>query len=397
MMDQPTGTPMKVAAIAVLAGLVILAGCSGGFGPTLPSPNGEILAGQLCGTVTNSEDVPIAGAQVYIGLQEGTEASERIATDENGRFCVSGLPAGTYAMTVAAAGYATEYRIINVTGENQTEDVVMDERTEINPSECSVITAAAGTVDDAGGTVHITGTVTNTDADTVVVFQDGNPALTGLTDMQPEAVVAGARSFDYLAFLHPGTNVFRVLVSNAACTVISDPISVDWTPPAGSDFYFRVTLSWDTPTSDPDLHVWSPAPDEEHSAYWNMTINAGRLDVDDTEGFGPENFTNHTLVPGRFHVAINSYDLDEDSVYRVTVRVVTGGLAANSVVRIFGPHTFTTDNGQGYPVQPPNWWRPFDVVVAADGTVSVVPPDDATLLRNPSGTPAQAAAADSGK
>ncbi len=396
-MKQMIRSTAGLAAVTVLAGLVMLAGCDGGFGPTLPSPDGDVLVGQLCGTVMTGDEVPIPDAYVYIGVQQGSEAVERIETDENGRFCISDLAPGTYAMTVAADGYATEYRIISVTGENQTEDVVMDTPTQGNPTDCPVITAAAGTVDDTAGTVHITGTVTNTDADTVVIFQDGNPALTGLTDMQPDAVVPGPRAFDFLAFLHPGTNVFRVLVSNAACTVISDPINVEWTPPQGSDFYFRVTLSWDTSTSDPDLHVWSPAPDNEHSAFWNMAINAGQLDVDDTEGFGPENFTNGTLVPGRFHVAINSYDLDEESVYHVTVRVVTGGLAANSLVRTFGPHTFTTDDSETYPVQPPSWWRPFDIVVSADGAVSVVAPDNATLPENPSGTPAQAAAADSGK
>jgi hypothetical protein len=63
----------------------------------------------------------------------------------------------------------------------------------------------------------------------------------------------------------------------------------------------------------------------------------------------------------------------------VTVRVVTGGLASNSVSRVFGPHTFTTDNGEDYPVEAPNWWRPFDIVVTADGNVSVVGADNLVI------------------
>lgn len=372
-----------LAALTVLAGLVT-AGC-GGFGPTLPSPDGEVIEAQFCGRLITEEGEPIAGGYIYVGLQQGQEQLARVETDADGRFCIPGLAAGTYVLTAGAEGYATEYRIINVTGESQSEDVVMDQLVEGNPTECPVITASATSLDEVAGTVHITGTVTNTDDSVVAVFQDGAPALTGLSGSPGP----GARDFDFLAFLHPGTNVFRVLAANASCTVASDVINVEWTPPQGSDFYFRVTLTWDTPTSDPDLHVWSP--DNQHSAYWHMAIDAGQLDVDDTEGFGPENFTNDTLVPGRFHVAINSYDLDRDPTYNVVVRVVTGGLAANSLVRSFGPHTFTTDNHQGYPVEPPNWWRPCDVIVEADGTVSVVAPDDSELVMNPSGASAAAA------
>lgn len=394
-MSKLTHVLTGLAALAVLAGLVA-AGC-GGFGPTLPSPDGEVepppSGAEFCVLVTDSEDAPIEGAYVYIGIQQGNEVLQRLETDATGRVCLDDLAAGSYALTVGMEGFATEYRIIEVTGEAQEEEVVMDTPVEGNPTDCPVIVAEATDFNETAGTVHITGTVTNTDDSVVAVFQDGNPTLTGLDG----SAGAAPRAFDHLAFLHPGTNVFRVLASNAACTVITDPINVQWTPPQGSDFYFRVTLSWDTPTSDPDLHVWSPAPDNEHSAFWNKSINAGQLDVDDTEGFGPENFTNDTLVPGRFHVAINSYDLDEETAYRVTVRVVTGGLAANSLVRTFGPHTFTTDDNETYPVQPPNWWRPFDVVVTADGNVSVVAPDNSDLPENPSGTPAQASSADHAK
>jgi len=399
-MKQTTSALIGLAAIAVLAGLVVLAGCSGGFGPTFPSPDSGMLVGQLCGTVMTSDEVPIADAHVYIGVQQGSEGPERIETDETGRFCVSDLEPGNYALTAGAEGYGTEYRVINVTGQNQTEDVVMNEPVADNPADCPVITAAAGEVDQVVGTVDITGTVTNTDADTVAIFQDGDPALSGLEDMQPVAVVMGPRSFDHVAFLHPGTNVFRVLASNAACTAISDPITVEWTPPAGSDFYFRVTLSWDTPTSDPDLHTWSPDPDDEHSAYWNRPINAGQLDRDDTEGFGPENFTCNQLAPGRFRIAVNSYSLDQDDHSSCTVRVVTGGLADNSIVRTFGPHTFSAANGEdGYPVTGDTdcWWRPVDIELGPNGEVTLLEPDRTALVRNPSGTPAQAAAADSAK
>lgn len=373
-----------LAAVVVTAAL--LTGCSGGFGPTLPSPDEgggpPPLAGDICGTVTDGEGAPIAGALVTASNGEDEWTA---TTDANGEYCLDGVASGAIGMTVGAAGFETEYRTLDFDGEATTLNVTMDAPVEGNPSVCPEVTLASANFSETGGTVEITGTVSNTDADSVILFQDGQPSITGLTG------TADPMTFTQLVFLHPGANVFVAMVGNATCTVLSEPLTVNWTPPQGSDFYFRVTLTWNTPTSDADLHVWSP--DNQHSSFWNKAINAGQLDVDDIEGFGPENFTNDTLVPGRFRVAIDSYDLDEETTYDVVVRVVTGGLAPNSVMRTFGPHTFTTDDGETYPVQPPNWWRPFDVVVAADGAVSVVAPDNAELPEYPSGTLAQASAA----
>ncbi|MGD9497201.1 MAG: carboxypeptidase regulatory-like domain-containing protein [Armatimonadota bacterium] len=385
--------------LAAITMAVLFTGCGSSYGPTLPSPDeADGPVGRLCGTVTDSEGAPIANAYVYVGLRE--DPLERIETDAQGRFCLPDLAPGTYAMTTAAAGYATQYQVLSVTGETQTVDVVMDETVETNPTDCPVITVEAGEVSETAGTVQISGTVTNTDADVVVLFQDGEPTLTGLTEIAVSAVSVEARAFNQLVFLHPGTNIFRVLASNATCTVISDPVNVQWTPPAGSDFFFRVTLTWDTPTSDPDLHTWSPEPDNQHSAFWNKTINAGQLDVDDTEGFGPENFTCKTLVPGRFRIAVNSYSLDRDNHASCTVRVVTGGLASNSVVRTFGPYRFTAANNEGgYPVtgNTDYWWRPTDILVSEEGEVTLVAADNFSLVRHPSGTPAQASGTASAK
>ncbi|MFO8081020.1 MAG: hypothetical protein R6V07_12030, partial [Armatimonadota bacterium] len=177
---------------------------------------------------------------------------------------------------------------------------------------------------------------------------------------------------------------------NAACTIVhpEQPLELKWTPPEGGEFVFRVTLSWDAET-DADLHTWAPDLDE-HSSYHNQAISGGQLDRDDVEGFGPENFTATEIQEGRWRIAINSYSIRDIDSYDVNVRVVTGGLAANSLSRTFGPHTFTTDNGEDYPVEPPSWWRPVDIIVAEDGTVSVASPDGTTL---PAGVSATAASA----
>lgn len=360
--------------IASLIVLVVIAGCSGGFGPTLPSPDagdGPPPPGErFCVTVVDGDGAPIEDAYVYIGVAQ--TPLERAETGPDGQVCFDDLAAGQYGMTTAAAGFRTDHQVVEATaGESVT--VVLDDRTEGDQTECPVVTIDDPTSDfnEAAGTAVISGTIQNHDSTSIVIYHNGQPTVTGLES---------DGSFSQLFFLTPGVNRFQVLVGNAACTVRepATPVELNWTPPEGSDFVFRVTLTWNEGTSDPDLHTWSPDL-AGHSAYHNMAITGGQLDRDDTEGWGPENFTATQIIPGRWRVAINSYDLDQATRYGVTVRVVTGGLAANSLSRVFGPHTFTTDNGEGYPVEPPSWWRPMDIIVAADGTVSVAAPDNEVL------------------
>ncbi|MFW5866719.1 MAG: hypothetical protein ACOCX2_02810 [Armatimonadota bacterium] len=379
----------RFAPLAVLVVLVVLiAGCSGGFGPTLPSPEGEVepppqppTTDQFCVNVENSDGEPIADAYVYIGVSEQEELT-RAETGAEGQVCFDDLETRQYALTAAAEGWATVHRVVSVPAEGGSVTVVLDDPVESNPTDCPVVSVddPATELDEAAGTTLLSGTVENADSDSIVVFHNDEPNVVGLE---------ADGSFEQIFFLTPGTNTFQVLVGNAACTVRAPetPLELDWTPPEGSDFVFRVTLTWNEGTSDPDLHTWAPNLDD-HSSFRNRTITSGNLDRDDTEGFGPENFTATQIEEGRWRIAINSYDLDEASSYDVTVRVVTGGLAANSVSRVFGPHTFTTDNGEGYPVEPPSWWRPVDIEVAADGTVSVVSPDDEMLPESVTATSA---------
>ena len=376
-----------VAVVAV--GMLLLVGCEGGYGPTLPSPDGGggVGPGQLCITVLDGNGDPLEDAYVYVGTSQ--TPLQRSETGSDGVVCFENLAAGQYAMTVAAVGWATDHSVVEVTGEDGSVTVTLDQPVTAGPTECPVATLEANDLDEDAGTVMIEGTVTNTDSDTVLILQDGQPVVVELG--QPVAVQVGAGgSFSQLFFLRPGVNRFQVVVGNAVCTHRrpEEPLGVTWTPPAGSDFLFRVTLTWNAQT-DPDLHTWMPNL-SEHSSYWNEEISAGELDVDNTTGFGPENFTARQIAEGRWRVAINSYSMGSVERYAANVRVITGGLAQNSLVRTFGPHTFTTSNGEDYPVEPPNWWRPFDIIVSADGNVSVVSPDNIVINEDADVTAASA-------
>ncbi len=72
----------------------------------------------------------------------------------------------------------------------------------------------------------------------------------------------------------------------------------------------RVVLSWDSDSTDLDLHVVSP--DGQHVFYGNRVApNGGALDVDVTTGFGPEIFAIPAPPAGTWHVYVNYYGAGE--------------------------------------------------------------------------------------
>ena len=67
---------------------------------------------------------------------------------------------------------------------------------------------------------------------------------------------------------------------------------------------FTATLTWNT-TADMDLHVIEP--NGAHVYYGTPTGTTARLDVDDTNGFGPENIFVNSAAAGAIKVHIVHY------------------------------------------------------------------------------------------
>lgn len=68
----------------------------------------------------------------------------------------------------------------------------------------------------------------------------------------------------------------------------------------------RATLTWDTNGTDVDF--WITDPNGEKCYYANSTTDSGlTLDVDDTDGYGPENITTSTIIPGDYLVQVHYY------------------------------------------------------------------------------------------
>jgi len=96
----------------------------------------------------------------------------------------------------------------------------------------------------------------------------------------------------------------------------------------------RVVLAWNTDNTDLDLHVVTP--DGQHAWYGHRDLNnGGALDVDVTDGYGPEIFSTPVALPGLYYVYVNYYGgFGADAqgkptvtVARVTVITDEGGLS----------------------------------------------------------------------
>jgi K319-like protein len=146
---------------------------------------------------------------------------------------------------------------------------------------------------------------------------------------------------------------------------------------AGNVDGLRVEMFWDTAT-DMDTHLLNPTGTrwftDNDCYYSNCNVSNGhnlewgaagdddnpRLDIDDIDGFGPENINITTPVPGTYRVAIHNFSGDGPN--QVTVQIYCGG--STTVPRAtFGPVAL---RGRGSNTQN-DFWRVADVAVSATG------------------------------
>lgn len=135
----------------------------------------------------------------------------------------------------------------------------------------------------------------------------------------------------------------------------------------------RVEVSWDTNGTDMDTHVLRPgarawfdgtddcfysncvARDGEGILEWGaagVVDDNPRLDIDDTDGFGPENINVRRPVPGTYRVGVHAYR----GFGRVTVRIYCGG-STTMPRQTFGPVA----------IDGTRLWRVADVDIGAAG------------------------------
>lgn len=131
------------------------------------------------------------------------------------------------------------------------------------------------------------------------------------------------------------TNQLSIVVQNTMGTqanIITVPLIINPLP-------LRVTLRWDKFDTDVDLHVRDSLGNE--SWYSNLCgIPNGCLDLDDTDGFGPEVFDLTALAHGVSYTVFLHYYSDHGNGPTTATVVVEQG------TQTFGPFVRTLSNGQ---------------------------------------------------
>lgn len=180
----------------------------------------------------------------------------------------------------------------------------------------------------------------------------GNTAILTINGIDSEINVYYG-SFDATISIASGENELQLRANGPnGDTGVSDIITVwgDFTAPE-----IEVVLWWNTPTADLDLHAWNPAG--EHCYYGNSIISDGYLDIDDTEGYGPETFAVETANLGVYEIQVNCYSLDLDSFSDASIQVFFDG----SLEAVYGPHHFIVDDYNG--TDPAAWWEVCTITV----------------------------------
>jgi uncharacterized protein YfaP (DUF2135 family) len=85
-----------------------------------------------------------------------------------------------------------------------------------------------------------------------------------------------------------------------------------------------VLLTWDTDATDLDLKVTDPSGEECDEGN-RKTAAGGSLEVDDTDGYGPEIFALPHAPAGEYHVSVAAYDLANVPETHAEVQVVIRG------------------------------------------------------------------------
>jgi uncharacterized protein YfaP (DUF2135 family) len=86
----------------------------------------------------------------------------------------------------------------------------------------------------------------------------------------------------------------------------------------------RIVLAWDSDHTDVDLHVVTP--NGEHAWYGQRTIaSGGSIDIDATDGYGPEIFATPNALHGVYQVYANYYggNSDDKVITRCKIAIIS--------------------------------------------------------------------------
>ncbi len=287
---------------------------------------------QVDGVVRDTTGAPVPSALVAVSSLPGLVAR---ASMEGFYRAVLLAGANTLTVTTAAGTGSTDIQCappMTLAGVNVVVDVPPDPTVPVvditDPTADETLAATVRTV---------SGTVSAAEIDRVVIVTHTSTS----TDVfrQTAAVVNG--SFSAKVILTPGrANTLVVLATDPATgRPGSDSVVVTSTAASGEDL--RFTMAWDTNGTDIDLHVRVPGAngdpdtvDGDTIYFANPSAASGVLDVDDPDGFGPENivFPLGAATPGTYAVAAHYWRGGAPTA--VTVGVFLNGVLQGSFTQI---------------------------------------------------------------
>jgi uncharacterized protein YfaP (DUF2135 family) len=124
--------------------------------------------------------------------------------------------------------------------------------------------------------------------------------------------------FEVKEVFPPGRNTVKAIAEDASGRVARDSVTFTTKAPERD---LKVTINWDTPATDMDMHVVDPGGEVCMYNHRETKIG-GSLDVDVTTGWGPETFTLANAVPGVYKVFVHYYGPSGGPVTIVTVWIV---------------------------------------------------------------------------
>lgn len=295
---------------------------------------------------------PLEGVTVTLG-------SNTVTTLQDGRFEFTAVAEGDHDVGAALNGYSDE--TVNVSASAGREIVV-----KLTPrgGRIHTIGALQDTLDELNGTetedtiVTLSGSISNFALPSELATADSakspataiQPSTTAITINKLQILVSGVvysveladdGSFHQTVPINPGPNTIQLRVfSSEGDAYTSSPIVVTVT---FDQLDMRVLLRWDTTGwSDVDLHMFKRASTEanptadspgwwnhdRHVHYANKTptdfgsgIQNPFLDIDDTEGFGPETVVLQDATSGDYHIWVHFYNQGADPVTNAAVEV----------------------------------------------------------------------------
>lgn len=316
-----------------------------------------------CGGSSNSDNnsstINITGTVIEKGtniLLSGvtiTLGNESTTTDANGNYRFSDISAGSHTVIASLSGYET-YNGNATIDSNQTLDIELTTNGPLVSNQNITITDPNGTtitdgmeLPDNVSVLNISGNINDLVSERITNQAGASTRSTAITIDALQVLVNGSvytvmiepdGSYDQNVPLNPGENTIQLRVfDNNGAAGTGQAIRVTVTI---ERMDIRIVLKWDTNDSDVDLHMfkrsvsepnpsappppsdpdtfieWGETEEEfQHVWYNNKTPNDFGttlkqnpfLDIDDTDGYGPETLVLQEATEGRYHIWLHYY------------------------------------------------------------------------------------------